>query len=38
LLDLAPEVSSSLVDFYTAWKVISKQVLDYYVEPAVAHR
>jgi len=28
---------ADVVDFYTAWKVISKQVLDYYVEPAVAH-
>ncbi|RCV24849.1 hypothetical protein SETIT_5G119500v2 [Setaria italica] len=28
---------ADVVDFYTAWKVISKELLDYSVEPAVAH-
>ncbi|RLM92306.1 protein RST1 [Panicum miliaceum] len=29
---------ADVVDFYTAWKVISKELLDYSIEPAVAHR
>ncbi|XP_062193776.1 protein RST1 isoform X2 [Phragmites australis] len=28
---------ADVVDFYTAWKVISKELLDYSVEPIVAH-
>ncbi|KAF8704854.1 hypothetical protein HU200_031092 [Digitaria exilis] len=28
---------ADVVDFYTAWKVISKELLDYAIEPAVAH-
>ncbi|CAO2193844.1 unnamed protein product [Urochloa humidicola] len=28
---------ADVVDFYTAWKVISKKLLDYSVEPTIAH-
>ncbi|KAK3164000.1 hypothetical protein QOZ80_1AG0011250 [Eleusine coracana subsp. coracana] len=28
---------ADVVDFYTAWKVISKELLDYAVEPNIAH-
>uniref|UniRef100_A0A0A9CM40 DUF3730 domain-containing protein n=1 Tax=Arundo donax TaxID=35708 RepID=A0A0A9CM40_ARUDO len=28
---------ADVVDFYTAWKIISKELLDYSVEPTVAH-
>ncbi|GJN05690.1 hypothetical protein PR202_ga23343 [Eleusine coracana subsp. coracana] len=33
----ADVVVSHLPDFYTAWKVISKELLDYAVEPNIAH-
>ncbi|KAK9272918.1 hypothetical protein L1049_003297 [Liquidambar formosana] len=37
LQSLAYLCEADVIDFYTAWDVIAKYVLDYFVEPVVAH-